>query len=389
MYGHKQSMGSGVGREDPVRSPALESSVRGLDDIGLSLADLPTDITSTDRAILVAHARGSGLRGADARAALRKPGAVGRILASRRALAQGLRAAALSPTPLPPVIAAAYGCLGREQQDALKQAVRARELGDEAVLAFNGDWIADAVGRPTNLVFATSTGTAQWRGGGAPQAVAAIAGVDAGPRILVSNGYELWRSAHFHTIEPETIAWLRATLADGDVLFDIGANIGIVTLIALGIAAVRVVAFEPEPANHARLQDNLLLNDADAIALPIALADAPGIRRFVRRDPVAGATSPDPLNRAGGGPSVLAARLDDVAGLDAPTHLKIDVDGGERAVLAGASRTLSLPRLRHILVETGATDAPAIDALLGAHGFFLATAYPRDGSDIANRIYRR
>ena len=44
--------------------------------------------------------------------------------------------------------------------------------------------------------------------------------------------------------EPDTLAWIETFLPD-QVLWDIGANIGVFTLYAARVASARVVAFDP------------------------------------------------------------------------------------------------------------------------------------------------
>ena len=55
----------------------------------------------------------------------------------------------------------------------------------------------------------------------------------------------------------------------------------------------------------------------------------------------------------------------------APNHIKLDVDGAELSVLAGAARTLEDPTVRSVLVEVEPSrqDADAILARLRKHGF--------------------
>src|ERR671932_123659 len=50
--------------------------------------------------------------------------------------------------------------------------------------------------------------------------------------------------------EPWTVRWLERSLRDGDVLYDVGANVGAYSLIAAALGA-QVVAIEPAYANYA------------------------------------------------------------------------------------------------------------------------------------------
>ena len=69
----------------------------------------------------------------------------------------------------------------------------------------------------------------------------------------------LWRAETLLDKEPATIRWID-TFSPGEVLWDIGANIGIYSLYAGVVKGVEVLAFEPASFNHALLCDNIRLN---------------------------------------------------------------------------------------------------------------------------------
>ena len=72
--------------------------------------------------------------------------------------------------------------------------------------------------------------------------------------IRVSTPNEYHRADIYATKEPETIEWLRENLRDGDVFYDVGANIGLYSLYAAKLrAACRVFALEPESQNFGKL----------------------------------------------------------------------------------------------------------------------------------------
>ena len=87
-------------------------------------------------------------------------------------------------------------------------------------------------------------------------------------RQVTSNGHTYafvcpnrtvsWRVTTFLTKEPETIEWID-TFSPGDVLFDIGANIGLYSIYAAS-RNIRVRAFEPESQNYALINQNIFLN---------------------------------------------------------------------------------------------------------------------------------
>ena len=184
--------------------------------------------------------------------------------------------------------------------------------------------------------------------------------------------------------EPFTIEWIHHRIRAGDVLYDVGANVGVYSLVAAKKpgGGARVFAFEASYATVDSLCTNIVLNDlaAQITPLPIALADATGMNVFSLRDLKAGAARHalgyDPPED---GPTlyqqpVLMFTLDDVIEmfqLPLPNHIKLDVDGGELAVLRGAARTLESPSLQSMLVEVSTAQSGEVTDLLAGHGLQL------------------
>jgi hypothetical protein len=79
----------------------------------------------------------------------------------------------------------------------------------------------------------------------------------AGVRFEISNLVETFRVVE-HGGETEYTGAMLQDLRDDDVLFDVGANIGMVALHAAKIC--RTVAFEPDPSIQRRLNVNSALN---------------------------------------------------------------------------------------------------------------------------------
>jgi len=215
------------------------------------------------------------------------------------------------------------------------------------------------------------------------------------------------------TAEPETLDWLRCGNV-GDVFYDVGASNGVFALYAAAVRDMRVVAFEAEAQNYALLETNLYLNRAETGVRPRAfciaagqtlgasemycMRNAPGFHTKILGRPVrVGETAefmPDHVQ------SVLTLPLDEAIrlfGLPVPSMLKIDVDGAEAEVIAGAHNLLSRPELRSILIElvdTGGSRA-AITAEIESLGFILEAAYPvrhlRGGyyDGLFNCVFRR
>jgi hypothetical protein len=56
-----------------------------------------------------------------------------------------------------------------------------------------------------------------------------------------------------------------------------------------------------------------------------------------------------------------------------PNHIKLDVDGGELAVITGAARTLAHPGLRTLLIEVATELSDAVTDAIERSGLRLET----------------
>ena len=177
----------------------------------------------------------------------------------------------------------------------------------------------------------------------------------------------LWRARTLLTKEPETIEWLER-IAPGEVLWDIGANVGLYSLYAATGRALTVLAFEPNAANYYLLSRNIGLNGlADRVsAYCLAFSDATTLGTLMMQEARFGAALSSfgvPVGSDGSSfepklfQGMVGFAIDDfVARFDPPfpNHIKIDVDGIEDRIIAGAARTLADPRLRSLSVELDA-----------------------------------
>jgi len=183
-------------------------------------------------------------------------------------------------------------------------------------------------------------------------------------RYVTPNRITRWRCDTFFEKERDTLAWIE-TFEAGDVLVDIGANVGMYTVWAAKTRGVKVFAFEPESQNYALLNMNLFMNglSEQVSAYCLALSSAAGfdhlhLARFEPGGSCHAFGAPlDPNlkpTRTEFRQGCFAAPLDDLvdAGVvPAPTHVKIDVDGLEHAVVQGMERTLASAGLKSVLIE--------------------------------------
>lgn len=174
---------------------------------------------------------------------------------------------------------------------------------------------------------------------------------------LTPNSHCAWRVESLMTKEPDTVAWINA-MQPGDILFDVGANMGQYSLLA-ALRGIQVHAFEPESQNFALLCRNIAINKLGHMITPwaVALTDVPGFSTFYVTQLIPGGscnTFGESVNfhlqekQFPTSQGCIGERMDDFAIF--PTHIKIDVDGFEHRVLAGAKEKLA--KVTSVLVET-------------------------------------
>ncbi|HXV24520.1 MAG TPA: FkbM family methyltransferase [Alphaproteobacteria bacterium] len=165
-------------------------------------------------------------------------------------------------------------------------------------------------------------------------------------------------------------------------LWDVGANMGWYSWVFLShVVDGQAVLLEPDPANLDLLRRTARRLGARATILPLAAGDRTGSAPFVR-DPLTGATGSLVLEeyflarhygRREGTIDVETTRLDDLLGrFEAPDLIKIDVEGAERLVFAGAPSLLD--RQPVVVYETTAANREHLAALLIGHGYLLFDA---------------
>lgn len=151
-----------------------------------------------------------------------------------------------------------------------------------------------------------------------------------------------WLGTHEEPVQ----AAMASRVAPGATVYDVGAHAGFFSLLLSELvgAGGRVLAFEPQPENAARLLANVTANLRANIELhAVALSDTPGTGRMApHSSSLEGALianeSPESSAR-----SVNATTIDALVanGAPPPTLMKIDVEGAEGRVIAGARRTIA------------------------------------------------
>ena len=182
-------------------------------------------------------------------------------------------------------------------------------------------------------------------------------------RFLNHSRRSFGRARTILTKEPDSMAWIDA-MQPGSVFWDIGANVGVLTLYAAMRGDIEVWAFEPAAVNYYNLVANCELNRLEkrVRCLQLGFSDRSGIEdlhvsqflsaySFTFRE----SKKLDPKRRTF--PSFQAVQvftIDDFVaryGVPCPNYVKIDVPGLTHEIFAGARHTFAHPALREIQVE--------------------------------------
>jgi FkbM family methyltransferase len=156
-------------------------------------------------------------------------------------------------------------------------------------------------------------------------------------------------------VEQKSIIKFVNTLEEGDVVYDIGANIGTYAILADNkLSECTVVAFEPLPENVVRLEDNIEANKSSVEVRDIALSNSIGSANFTANHSKTGRLVE--TNTLDPSTTVEKTKGDIfVDNRDTPTVIKIDSEGEELDILRGFDETLA-EGVRDIFVEIHEPD---------------------------------
>lgn len=194
------------------------------------------------------------------------------------------------------------------------------------------------------------------------------------------------RRFYYHCYEAHELAFLERWLRPGDRMIDIGAHVGLFSLVGARLvgASGRVDAFEPVPPTYERLVRNATLNGYSWLhPQRAAVTDHSGsvslgfpeerLVGYSASDFTIGAT----LNAV----DAPAVTLDEFVNDDIPVRLlKIDAEGSERDILVGAKRLLEqmppaaiLLELNHTRLTDHGTSTEEVMSILSDAGYQLRT----------------
>jgi FkbM family methyltransferase len=168
------------------------------------------------------------------------------------------------------------------------------------------------------------------------------------------------------------MSFLLHLLRPNDLFVDIGANIGSFTVLSSAVCGARSIAVEPDPDTVRSLERNIEINGIASLATVVraALGASAGVARFT----IGHDTTNQVVTEGGTNTREVPIRtLDEVLDGRQPTAIKMDVEGYEPEVIAGAARALREASLLAVITET--VDARMRSDLEGV-GFLTAKYEP-------------
>lgn len=191
--------------------------------------------------------------------------------------------------------------------------------------------------------------------------------------------------------EVEVREFIDQFVKDGDIFFDVGANIGIFSLYAAKkYNNLKVYSFEPEYSNLALLKENVVKNHvANRVNIySLGVSDFIGISHLYLQDLEEGAAthteSSEEISKTDEGYDVVGAEGIATVTLDymvenlgvVPNSIKIDTDGNEVKILNGSKNLLKEEALKSIVIEMPIDDVKNSQCkeILESNGFSLEWA---------------
>lgn len=224
--------------------------------------------------------------------------------------------------------------------------------------------------------------------------------------FLTPNWICRWRADTFSTKEPETLAWIDKMGGKG-AFYDIGANVGLYSIYHAASHDSNVYAFEPSifnlPILARNIYNNGVQNKVHIVTTP--LSENNGFADFTLSSMAEGGAL------AGFGVDyghnhvkleelikyqTLGFSLDYMVEKkiipEPPRMIKVDVDGIEHLIIAGAKKTLSMPECKTVLIEVSDSaqgNSQFVMSTLKECGFTLAERHLAGAATSTGNAYNQ
>ena len=206
------------------------------------------------------------------------------------------------------------------------------------------------------------------------------------------HGRLFWRATESPSLDLDTNRWIKM-FDNNDIFYDVGANIGLYSIMAAKFLRTTVYAVEIDLMNTRMLYENIYMNNCQekVTVLPFGLDSISHQEKlFLKtmsygdalhnlREPNAMVLNPSSIQI-----NVPVFSLDDVIKilrLPSPTKLKIDVDGVDLDVLKGSTNALTT--VNSLVIEY----MPNSETRTEIHNFLLNYGLTFDFDSIGERIW--
>ena len=179
-----------------------------------------------------------------------------------------------------------------------------------------------------------------------------------GAKFIVEHGqHGLTENIYNGLREFEDMGYVLHILNQDDIFIDIGANVGSYTILSCKVKRAKGICFEPVPSTFSKLRDNLKINNLlnHVKAYNIGIAEKEGELFFTTNQDVTNHLVIAPEVSSDNIVKTKVVSLDTVLKDIHPTMIKIDVEGFETLVVAGALETLKKTSLHSIIIELNGT----------------------------------
>ena len=222
-------------------------------------------------------------------------------------------------------------------------------------------------------------------------------------RFHITNRQTLKCPIEFAAYEPDTLKWING-FPEGTVFWDIGANIGLLSLYAAARPDIRILAFEPAASTYAVLVKNIEINRmGDRLsAYCLALSDETKCGSLNMASTEAGSflhafeddtnVHEETIDIAFAQPCI-GFTIDDFIRLfnpPMPSHVKIDVDSTESQIIEGGKGLLSGDGVQSVYIEMeGPLNRDRNQRIIGQMEGLGYKAQPVSSEDQRNLEFRK
>ena len=181
--------------------------------------------------------------------------------------------------------------------------------------------------------------------------------------FAIDTPEELFHLKNNFKKERKTLHEFVSNIQPDDVVYDIGANVGVYACLAgKKVIDGSTVAFEPASYNAAKISQNADANDVEVDVHEVALSRSNGEAEFVMDERGVAGSGHGSLKEQTNKSLMIKIRtgnsLVERGECPAPTVVKIDVEGAELEVIEGLDHSLEDPRCREIFVEVHPDHVP-------------------------------